>query len=95
MSDVKAQMQDKDRMDLHDHVLCLSGKPLDNGRTLSECNVRPQSSLELLPRLRGGMQLEITTHFGDNIIVKASDTHVHVYSKFLCQKPAITSPVSH
>ena len=90
-------MQDKDGIDLDDHVLCLSGKPLADGRTLSECNVRPQSSLELRPRLRGGMRLEITDETGKKLAVdiKASDTEIHFPGKFLSQKSTITSPVSY
>ena len=96
VSDVKAKMQHKDRIDLGDQVLCLSSKPLDNGRTLSECNVRSQSSLELLPRLRGGMQLKITKDNGKkiNVNIESSDTEVSLHGNFLSQTLTITSPVS-
>ena len=97
MWDVKAKIQDKDRIDLDDQVLCLSGKPLDNSRTLSECNVRPHSSLELRPRLRGGMRLEITDNNGKkfDVNIEASDTELNLSSKFLRQKPIMISPVLH
>ena len=80
-------MQDKHRIDLDDDlVLCLSGKPLDDGRTLSECDVRPQSSLQLLPRLRGGMRLEFTDRKGKKIVVNIedSDTELNLDRKLLC-----------
>ena len=87
MSDAKTQMQNKDCIDLDDHVMLCSGKPLDNGRTLSECNVRPQSSLELLPRLRGGMRLEFTNQYGIKKFrdFDASDTKLDLSGKFLGQ----------
>ena len=74
MSAAKTQIQDRACIDPDDHALFFSGKPLDNARTLAECNVRPQSSLELLPRLRGGMQLKITNAEGKKIVVKVEDS---------------------
>ena len=86
-------MQGKESIDLDDLLLCLSGKPLDNGRTLSECNVRPQSSLELLPRLRGGMRLQFTNANGKQIVInfENSDTELTLSRKFLIgQQLAVT-----
>ena len=83
MSAAKTQIQDRECLDSDDHALFFSGKPLDNARTLAECNVRPQSSLELLPRLRGGMQLELTNDKGKKIVrnVEGSGTILNLSGK--------------
>ena len=83
MSAAKTQIQDRACIDLDDHALFFSGKPLDNARTLAECDVRPQSSLELLPRLRGGMRLELRNAEGKKIIVNVEDsgTTLSLHSK--------------
>ena len=80
VSDVKAQIQDKEDIALDDHVLFFRGKALNNSRTLTECKVRRQSWLALLPRLRGGMSLELTNDEGKKIAVNVelSDTELNL-----------------
>ena len=88
VSNAKAQIQEKELIGLDKYQLIFAGKPLESGRTLAEYNVRPQSSLELVPRVRGGMRLKITDKFGKKITldVKASDTEFKLSGQFSNQK---------
>ena len=61
VSNVKAKISDKTHISPEAQHLVLAGKPLQNDRTLAEYNVRPQSSLQLLLRLRGGMKIDVPT----------------------------------
>ena len=62
----------KERVGSDDFWLSFAGKPLEDGRTLVECNVRPRSLLELVPRVRGGMKLEITNVNGDKLEIEVN-----------------------
>ena len=64
--------------------MSFGGKALENGRTLVDCNVRPWSILDLAPRVRGGMQLEITKENGDKlkITVDSSQIKLNLDSEF-------------
>ena len=64
VSNVKAKISDKTHISPEAQHLVLAGKPLQNDCTLAEYNVRPQSSLQLLLRLRGGMEIDVPTRDG-------------------------------
>ena len=54
VSNVKAKISDKEHIYPETHYLVFAGKTLQNDRTLSECNVRSQSLIRLVPHLLGG-----------------------------------------